>query len=189
MSFGTKKDQINNISSSSTVQASPQAASKAQILRLLNSAKLVLKIRQLIHYDDCEGASLLSDKALRDPDSYHGLIKDELQLYSVEIGKALMTVKLSRALREGVRAGGPDLSQFNPNSTPDLSQLYPDFTPDLSQLNPDFTPDLSQLYPDLTPDLSQLYPDFTRTCHNFTHTSYGHNQGDIDLINRRLVEV
>jgi hypothetical protein len=74
------------------------------------SANIVLKMRRLLQASELETAGLIAEKAIAN-DAIHRLVISECKLYASEVGKALRILKLSRALREGIRTGNIYLLQ------------------------------------------------------------------------------
>jgi len=77
---------------------------KEQVALLVTSAKLILRIREVIVAGNIEQAGILADEALQQKQLHYSAV-DELRLYSKEINSALTTIQLLQSFRLAMKEG------------------------------------------------------------------------------------
>ena len=128
MSASSKQNLLKLIiNASPSDESSKHEAVKKEVFKLLSSSKIILRVRSLIQYGDLETATLIAETSINQSTT-HKLSLNELNLYAVEIGRALRTVKLSRDMRYSMRTGSIE------SLIESLVSAYKDQTTDLGLL-------------------------------------------------------
>jgi hypothetical protein len=84
---------------------------QSQTQLLIESAKLLVKIRELLLLGEIEKAGSMADDCLNkvDGEHLHLAVRFELQTYSKEISKALNLMKLCASIKDGINSGNVDI--------------------------------------------------------------------------------
>jgi hypothetical protein len=77
---------------------------KEQVALLISSARLILRVREVILAGNIEHAGVLAEEALQQKQLHYSAV-DELRLYSKEINSALNTIQLLQSLRIAMKKG------------------------------------------------------------------------------------
>ena len=77
---------------------------KEQVALLISSARLILRVREVILAGNIEHAGVLAEEALHQKQLHYSAV-DELRLYSKEINSALNTIQLLQSLRVAMKEG------------------------------------------------------------------------------------
>lgn len=100
-----------NVSKTRTLQG--------EVESLLQSARIVANVRKALAVGDIKYAGELSEEALRN--GIHPSVTQELELYGVEIGRALQMMRLCMSLRQGIAEGDEELLEASIQEALDVS--------------------------------------------------------------------